>query len=115
PSRYLRSEQPLGNLSRDIGIYIEDTDAYPLSGDRDNGLHISRLRPDWTGVDFGVASLRQTDRPAYGYESTALVRHEGIYYLFGSDLTGWDLNANKYATASALSGPWSSWKNFAPE
>src|SRR5699024_7435186 len=115
PFRYLGSERPLGNLSRDIGLYIEDTDAYLLSEDRDRGLHIYRLRPDWTGVDSVVATLRQTDRPEYGYESPALVRHEGTYYLFGSDLTGWDLNDNKYATAAALSGPWSSWKNFAPE
>lgn len=33
--------------------------------------------------------------------------------MFASQLTGWDPNDNYYATATSLSGPWSSWKKFA--
>ena len=114
PYEYLGSERPLGNLSRDIGVYQEDGVGYLLSEDRDNGLHIYRLRDDHCGVESIVATLRQQDRPEIGYESPTLVRHEGLYYVFGSDLTGWDLNDNKYATAPALEGPWSPWKDVAP-
>ena len=114
PYEYLGSERPLGNLSRDIGVYQEDGVGYLLSEDRDHGLHIYRLRADHCGVESIVATLRQQDRPEIGYESPTLVRHDGTYYLFGSDLTGWDLNDNKYATASALEGPWSEWSDFAP-
>ncbi|WP_431075133.1 family 43 glycosylhydrolase [Microbacterium phyllosphaerae] len=114
PYEYLGSERPLGNLSRDIGVYHEGGVGYLLSEDRDNGLHIYRLRPDYCGVQSIVATLRQQDRPEIGYESPTLVRHDGLYYVFGSDLTGWDLNDNKYATASALEGPWSPWRDFAP-
>lgn len=114
PYVYLGSERPLGNLSRDIGVYQEDGVGYLLSEDRANGLHIYRLRPDYCGVESLVTTLRQQDRPELGYESPTLVRHDGLYWLFGSDLTGWDLNDNKYCTAPALDGPWGPWRDFAP-
>ncbi|HMR49728.1 MAG TPA: family 43 glycosylhydrolase [Arachnia sp.] len=114
PFHYQGSERPLGNLSRDIGVYQEDGVGYLLSEDRDNGLHIYRLRDDYLGVASVVATLRQQDRPEIGYESPALVRHDGLYYLFGSDLTGWSTNDNKYATATDLAGPWTPWRCFAP-
>src|SRR5690606_17931876 len=92
PYRYLGSERPLGNASRDIGVFAEDGVGYLLSEDREHGLHVYRLREDWCGVASVVATLRQQDRPDLGYESPALIAHDGLYYLFGSDLTGWDLN-----------------------
>jgi len=114
PYTYVRSERPLGNLSRDIGVFQEDGVGYLLSEDRDNGLHIYRLREDHLGVDAVVATLRQQANPAIGYESPAMVRHEGRYYLFGSDLTGWSMNDNMYTSAPALEGPWGDWRSIAP-
>lgn len=115
PYRYLGSERPLGTISRDIGVYQEDGVGYLLSEDRENGLHIHRLRDDYVGVESTAATLRQERRPEIGYESPTLVKHEGRYHLFGSDLTGWSLNDNMHATAPALEGPWSAWSGFAPE
>lgn len=114
PYTYVGSSRPLGNISRDIGVYQEDGVGYLLSEDRVNGLHIYRLRDDYLDVESIVVTLRQVPRPELGYESPALARHDGIYYLFGSDLTGWDLNDNKVATATSLAGPWSEWRDFAP-
>ena len=114
PFTYLHGERPFGNISRDIGVYQEDGVGYLLSEDRDHGLHIYRLTDDYLGVHSIVATLRQQDRPEFGYESPTLVRHDGRYFLFGSDLTGWDLNDNKYATATSLEGPWSPWRDIAP-
>jgi hypothetical protein len=114
PYQYIGSERPLGNLSRDIGVYQEGGTGYLLSEDRDHGLHIYRLRDDYLGVQELVVTLRQQNRPDIGYESPALVRHDGRYYLFGSDLTGWDTNDNQYTTATELAGPWASWRGFAP-
>lgn len=114
PYTYVGSERPLGTISRDIGVYQEDGVGYLLSEDRENGLHIHRLRADYLAVESTVVTLRQEQRPEIGYESPTLVRHEGLYYLFGSDLTGWSTNDNKYATASALAGPWSPWRDVAP-
>jgi hypothetical protein len=114
PYEYVGSDRPLGNLSRDIGVYQEGGSGFLLSEDRENGLHIYRLREDYCGVERIIATLRQQDRPELGYESPTLIRRDGLYYLFGSDLTGWDLNDNKYATAPTLGGPWSPWRDFAP-
>ncbi|MBD3942611.1 family 43 glycosylhydrolase [Microbacterium sp. NEAU-LLC] len=114
PYEYVRSERPLGNLSRDIGVFQEDGVGYLLSEDRENGLHIYRLREDHLGVDTVVATLRQQANPAIGYESPTLVNHDGSYYLFGSDLTGWGMNDNMYTSAPALDGPWDHWRPIAP-
>jgi hypothetical protein len=47
------------------------------------------------------------------YESPAVIKKNGVYFMFASQLTGWNPNDNYYATATSLSGPWSSWKKFA--
>ena len=43
-----------------------------------------------------------------------MVHYEGLYYVLGSELTGWRPNPNKYATAPRLEGPWSAFKEIAP-
>lgn len=43
-----------------------------------------------------------------------MLKRNGMYYIFGSHLSGWQPNDNVYATARSISGPWSSWANFAP-
>ena len=113
PYTYHGSVRPLGNLSRDIGVHMEDGVGYLLSEDRDHGLHVYRLTEDLLGVDALVATTLG-ERGDHGYESPALVRVDGTYYLFGSDLTGWAANDNRYATAPSLAGPWSPWRRFAP-
>lgn len=114
PFRYVGSERPLGNLSRDIGVFQEAGVGYLLSEDRDNGLHIYRLRDDYLAVEAVVATLRQQSRPEIGYESPTLVTREDRYYLFGSDLTGWSMNDNMWTSAPALEGPWDPWRPIAP-
>lgn len=47
------------------------------------------------------------------YESPAVIKKNGVYFMFASQLTGWNPNDNYYSTATSLSGPWSSWKKFA--
>jgi hypothetical protein len=107
PYSYQGSFRPLGFQSRDLGLF-QDTDgsAYLMSEDRANGLRIDRLSADYLSVVSTVALLGS-------YESPAMVKVNGIYYLFGSHLTGWSLNDNVYATATSLTGPWSAFRNFA--
>ncbi|MFL5996941.1 MAG: RICIN domain-containing protein [Streptomyces sp.] len=112
PYTYRGSFRPLGNLSRDLGLF-QDTDGtgYLLSEDRNNGLRIDKLSADYLSVDSAVAVLGGSGSSSV--EAPAMVKVNGLYYVFGSHLTGWSLNDNIYATATSLGGPWSSFRNFA--
>ncbi|WP_406154807.1 RICIN domain-containing protein [Streptomyces sp. NBC_00882] len=113
PYTYRGSFRPMGNLSRDIGLF-QDTDGtgYLLSEDRNNGLRIYKLSADYLSVDSAVAVLGSGGSSG-SVESPAMVKINGMYYVFGSHLTGWSLNDNIYATATSLSGPWSAFRDFA--
>ncbi|CAE6478351.1 unnamed protein product [Rhizoctonia solani] len=126
---YRGSFQPLGFESRDMGLY-KDTDgtAYLLTEDvshvliyfvfhnmtltyiqRANGLRIDKLSDDYLSVVSNVY------RWAEKYEAPAVIKSSaGVYFMFASQLTGWNTNDNMYSTSTSLSGPWSSWKTFAP-
>ncbi|MFI6435196.1 RICIN domain-containing protein [Streptomyces sp. NPDC050759] len=112
PYTYRGSFRPLGNLSRDLGLF-QDTDGtgYLLSEDRNNGLRIDKLSADYLSVDSAVTVLGGSGSSSV--EAPAMVKVNGVYYVFGSHLTGWSLNDNIYATATSLGGPWSSFRNFA--
>ncbi|MFC8452451.1 RICIN domain-containing protein [Kitasatospora sp. NPDC057223] len=109
PYTYRGSFQPLGNQSRDESLF-QDTDgtAYLLTEDRGHGAtHIERLSADYLSVAADVADLA-------GYEAPAMMKSGGRYFILGSSLTGWNTNDNMYASATSLSGPWSSYSTFAP-
>ncbi|KAK9640855.1 hypothetical protein HCH54_008614 [Aspergillus fumigatus] len=106
---YLGSFQPLGQQSRDMGLFKDDDgSAYLLTEDRPNGLRINRLTSDYTNVTSTVHLFPEH------IEAPAMYKKNGVYFMFGSQLTGWSTNDNKYTTSTSLSGPWSSWANFAP-
>ncbi|AOR30514.1 glycoside hydrolase [Streptomyces fodineus] len=112
PYTYRGSFRPLGFESRDIGSFQDiDGTAYLLSEDRRHGLRIDRLSADYLSVDSAVAVLGGSDDKSI--ESPAMVKANGLYYVFGSHLSGWATNDNVYATATSLSGPWSSFRDFA--
>ncbi|MFJ6465561.1 RICIN domain-containing protein [Streptomyces sp. NPDC091387] len=105
---YRGSSRPLGAAGKDIGVF-QDTDGsgYLMRRDPDHGLRIERLSSDYLTVTSTVHTFPD-------YESPAMVRSGGRYYLLVSNLTGWRTNDNVYATATSLSGPWSSFRTFAP-
>lgn len=39
-------------------------------------------------------------------EAPAVFKHDGVYYMLTSDLTGWAPNPNKYSVAESIWGPW---------
>ena len=106
---YLRSFRPLDHESRDIGQFIDDDgSAYLIFEDRPFGFRIARLSEDYLNVEKEVCLIKEH------MEGGALVHYQGLYYVIGSALTGWDPNPNKYATATKLEGPWSEFKDIAP-
>lgn len=105
----IKTFRPLGNESRDIGQFIDDDgSAYLISEDRPNGFHIYKLSNDYLSVEKDVCLIHEH------LEGGALVHFDGLYYVIGSHLTGWNPNPNVYATAKSLAGPWSEFKNIAP-
>ncbi|MFD5463696.1 RICIN domain-containing protein [Kitasatospora sp. NPDC127059] len=110
PYVYRGSFRPLGNVSRDLGLFQEsDGTAYLMTEDRNSGgLRIDRLSADYLSVDSAVVLLG-----GGSIEAPAMVKVGGTYYITGSHLSGWYLNDNVYATATSLSGPWSAWKDMA--
>jgi Glycosyl hydrolases family 43 len=108
--QFQRSFRPLGYESRDIGQFIDDDGAaYLISEDRPNGFHIFKLSEDYLDVERDMGVVPQH------LEGGAIAHDDGLYYFVGSQLTSWAPNPNKYATAKSLSGPWSEFKDLAPE
>jgi hypothetical protein len=109
PYTYKGSFQPLGHQSRDMTTYVDgDGTGYLIFEDRQRGVSISRLSPDYLSVEREVCLI-----PKH-YEAAAVVNVGGLYYLLQSHLSGWDPNDNQYATAMSLAGPWSEFKDVAP-
>ncbi len=107
--QYLKSFRPLGYESRDIGQFIDDDGtAYLIFEDRPNGFHIAKLSDDYLTVEKDVCLIPEH------MEGGAIVHYDGLYYVLGSELTGWRANPNRYATATSLAGPWSAFKDIAP-
>lgn len=107
--KYLKSFQPFGNQSRDIGQFVDDDGAaYLISEDRPNGFHIYKLSDDYLTLEKDVCLIPEH------LEGGALVHYHGLYYVTGSHLTGWRPNPDVYATAKSLAGPWSQFRNIAP-
>lgn len=105
---YQGSVKPLGHDSLDDTLFQDGTSGYFISEDRTNTkLQIYKLADDYLTISSLLTSLPQ-------YESPAVVKVGGTYYIFGSHLTGWSTNDNQYSTATSMAGPWSAWKSFAP-
>lgn len=105
---YRGSSKPLGHDSLDDNLFLDGSTGYFMSEDRTNKkLQIYKLSSDFLSVSSLVKTLDQ-------YEAPAMAKINGTYFVFGSHLTGWSTNDNQYATASSISGTWSSFRSFAP-
>ncbi|KAK4121514.1 carbohydrate-binding module family 35 protein [Parathielavia appendiculata] len=110
--QYIRSFQPLGRESRDMGLFKDDDGkSYLLTEDRKYGLRIVALSDDFLNPTTDVYSWRLEG--GNRVEAPAMVKLGGTYFLFASMMTGWDANENQYTTSTSLTGGWSSWKKFA--
>jgi len=110
PYEFVHSFRPLGKESRDIGQFVDDDGtAYLIFESRPtNGFYIAKLSDDYLRVAGETAFVRAP------LEGGGLVHYEGLYYLIGSHLTGWQSNPNVYATSKTLEGPWTDFKDIAP-
>jgi hypothetical protein len=109
--KFVHSFRPLGQESRDIGQFVDDDgSAYLIFEARPTkGFYIAKLSDDYLTVQEETCFIKA------GLEGGALVKHDGLYYLIGSWMSGWKPNPNQYATATSLKGPWSEFKDIAPK
>jgi hypothetical protein len=106
---YRGSFKPMGNISLDLGLFVDDdSTAYLISDTRTKGLKIYKLSADYLKVVSTVATLAELESPA-------LFKQNGRYYLLTSHRTGWNTNDNVYSTSTSLAKGWSGWKLFAPQ
>jgi hypothetical protein len=109
PYNYVKSFRPLDQESRDIGQFVDDDgSAYLIFEARPTkGFFLAKLSDDYMNVE-------KTSFIPAPLEGGALVHLGSLYYVIGSHMTGWKPNPNVYATAPALTGPWTELKNLAP-
>jgi len=112
--QYPQDERSTGDQS----VYQEGDSAYLVSvldhPDRESVNHslaIYKLSPDFLSVGSKVfEGFRNCRR-----EAPHIIKRENQYYWFTSGLEYWNSTATMYATAPALSGPWSELKVLSTE
>ena len=90
----------------DITLYKDDDGkAYLITAHE--WVKVSELSDDYQSIKTTTAI-----DGARG-EAPAIFKNNGVYYFVGSQLTGWAPNANHYATAPSILGPWTNRGTFA--
>lgn len=110
---YLGAFSPLGNMSRDCTLFVDDDDtAYFISAGRGNAdTIVYHLSEDYLSIDEQIRVLW----PGQYREAAALFKRDGRYYMLTSGCTGWAPNQGKYACADRLDGRWRNLENFGNE
>lgn len=107
---YHGSFQPLGHMSRDCTLYVDDDGAaYFLSAANNNAdLNLYRLTADFLAPDYLVTTIW----PGQWREAPCLFKRNGVYFIVSSGTTGWNPNPTLYGWATDLAGPWSGLSNL---
>jgi hypothetical protein len=105
----------------DQSVYREGDDAYLVTvldapgfrGPNNFDLAIYKLTPDFLAIERKVFEgfAGPGGRPGDA-EAPSVIKRGDTYYLFASGLRGWQSTATRYATATALEGPWSAWSTL---
>lgn len=103
PFTFVHSFRPNGNMSRDMGLFVDDDgSAYHIYASDDNfDLRLALLTDDYLSPTTRDSLLFREHR-----EAPALFKYQGRYYLFTSACTGWDPNRAVLHVANNLFGPW---------
>lgn len=101
--------QPNGNMSRDDTLFKDDNgNAYFLSASNNNAdLSLYALTADYTDIAKQIATLW-----AGSYrEAPAIMKTSSNYFIMNSAATNWDPNQQKYASATSMTGTFTSLAN----
>lgn len=103
PFRYIESFRPNGNMSRDMGLFVdEDETAYHIySSDENYTLRIAKLTDDYLKPTKADSFLFRKHQ-----EAPAIFKYNEKYYLITSGCTGWAPNQASIHEATNIMGPW---------
>lgn len=65
---------------------------------RSNGLRINRLSADYLSVASNVYTWKEK------YEAPAVIKKNGVYFMFASQLTGWGMYVMSFLYCSLING-----------
>ncbi len=104
PNSPLVRDQPGGQMSRDMTIFVDDdAKAYLFSASEGNPtMHVSELTDDYlktTGKFTRICIGRSMEAPA-------VFKRKGRYHLIASGCTGWAPNPARSVVADSIWGPW---------
>ena len=101
---FFRRDHAGGQMARDMTLFVDDDgSAYHFYASEENGtMQISQLTDDY------LRPAGQYARAFHGrsHEAPAPFKHDGKYFLFSSDCTGWAPNPARLSTADSIFGPW---------
>lgn len=105
PFKFINSFRPNGNMSRDMGLFLDDDGiAYHIyASDENYDLRIAKLSDDFLSPTKEDKLLFRNHR-----EAPAIFKYNKKYYLITSGCTGWDANQAELHVADNLFGPWKS-------
>lgn len=107
PFEFLKVLRPNWLMARDCTLFQDDDGtAYFIHASDDNAnLVICRLSDDYLEPTTTLVKAF----PGRYMEAPCVFKHVGVYYLIGSDCTGWQPNEARSAFASSI---WGDWKEF---
>lgn len=104
PWTYIGNNIGVNDGDTDINLYQEGNSAYLVHENdaRGDGILIDRLSDDYLSVAQNIIFI-----PTVQHSAPVLTKIGGLYYLFSNSThTGYGNHTPYYATAPALSGPW---------
>lgn len=104
PNVVFRRDYETGQMSRDMTLFMdEDGSAYHIAASEENGvLHISQLADDFLSTSGKWVRIFA----GRFHEAPAIFKHDGRYFLFSSNCTGWKPNPARLSTGSSMLGEW---------
>ncbi len=93
-----------GQMARDMTLFVDDDrTAYHIYSSESNGtLHIAELTEDYlfhSGRFIRIMPGRYNEAPA-------MMKHNGRYFIFASDCTGWAPNTMRLLVSDSIFGEW---------
>ena len=106
---YFKRDFEKGQMSRDMTLFVdEDQTAYHITASEENQtLLISKLSEDY--LSFSGEYVRVF--PGGRNEAPAIFKKDGKYFMFSSDLTGWNPNPGRISFAYNIMGEWTAHGN----